>query len=182
MYGFMIVYSSRYLHLHKSCVCVKVSSRWFKWLWCSDPMPLHVDVVLLLFYYQTLKMYNEILLLSAATISFIGRNKSLHLFLHLGEILMDTDFSNIWCKIFCRMITVFHHAPVNTVMLLKISRLNFDSLAGKCPKCQNFSLSKFCAIRYVQWMVATGIVSPMLWKYGILLGIGECQSNFYLGD
>ena len=45
--------------------------------------------------------------------------------------------------------TVFHHAPVNTVMLLNINRLNFDGLAGKCPKCQNFSLSKFCAIRYV---------------------------------
>ena len=78
--------------------------------------------------------------------------------------------------------TVFHHALVNTVMLLKTSGLNFDGLAGKCPKCQNFSLSKFCAIQYLQLMVVTGIVSPMLWKYGILLGIGECQSDCYLGD
>ena len=130
---------------------MKVSSRWFKWLWCSDLMPLHVDVVLLLFYYQTLKMYNEISLLSAATISFISRNKSFHLFLHLGEILMDTDFSNIWWKIFCRMITVFYHTPVNTVMLLKISRLNFDSLAGKCPKCQNFLCYTVCPTDGSNW-------------------------------
>ena len=54
---------------------------------------------------------------------------------------MDTDSSNIWQKIFWQMVTVFHHIPVNTI-------LNFDGLAGKHQKHQNFPPSEFCAIQY----------------------------------
>ena len=34
------------------------------------------------------------------------------------EILTDTDSSNIWWKIFWRMVTVLHHIPVNAVLFL----------------------------------------------------------------
>ena len=52
------------------------------------------------------------------------------------EILMDTD----------RMVTIFRHAPVNTVMLLKIDRLNFDDIAGK-RQTSKFPLVKI--LRYI---------------------------------
>ena len=56
----------------------------------------------------------------------------------MGENLTDTEFSNIWWKILWQMVTVFHHAPVNAVMLLKIDGLYSDNLAGKHQKCQKF--------------------------------------------
>ena len=61
-----------------------------------------------------------------------------------GEILTDTDSSNIWRKIFWRMVTVFHYTPVNTK---QFDGLNIDGLAGKRQKRQNFPPSKFCIIR-----------------------------------
>ena len=36
------------------------------------------------------------------------------------------------------MVTILYHAPVNVVMILKIDGLNFDGLAGKHQKRQNF--------------------------------------------
>ena len=53
------------------------------------------------------------------------------------EILMDTD----------RMSTIFRHAPVNTVMLLKIDRLNFDGIAGK------HQASKFPLVKILRYTV-----------------------------
>ena len=44
------------------------------------------------------------------------------------------------------MVTVFHYTPINAK---QFDRLNIDGLAGKHQKYQNFSLSKFCAIRYL---------------------------------
>ena len=41
------------------------------------------------------------------------------------------------------MVAVFHHAPVNAVMLLKMDRLNFKGLARKYQKCQILLRSKF---------------------------------------
>ena len=43
------------------------------------------------------------------------------------------------------MVTVFHYTPVNAK---QFDGLNIDGLAGKRQKRQNFSPSKFCAIRY----------------------------------
>ena len=66
-----------------------------------------------------------------------------------GNILTDTDSSNIWRKIFWRMVTAFHHIPVNAVLFFEqFDVLNFDGLVRKCQKHQNFSTSKFCAILY----------------------------------
>ena len=42
------------------------------------------------------------------------------------------------------MVTVFHHTPVNTVLFYKqFDGLNFDALAGKCQKRQNFPRQNF---------------------------------------
>ena len=61
-----------------------------------------------------------------------------------GEILTDTDSSNIWRKIFWRVVTVFDYTPVNAK---QFDGLNIDGLAGKRQKRQNSPPSKFCAIR-----------------------------------
>ena len=53
-----------------------------------------------------------------------------------GEILTDTDSSNIWWKLFWWMVTVFHHTPVNAVLFLNNSGYNIDGLAGKRQKRQ----------------------------------------------
>ena len=50
---------------------------------------------------------------------------------------MDTD----------RMVTIFRHAPVNSVMLLKIDRLNFDDIAGKRQT------SKFPLVKILRYTV-----------------------------
>ena len=64
--------------------------------------------------------------------------------------MTDTDSSNIWRKIFWRMVTVFHYTPVNAK---QFDELNIDVLAGKCQKHQNFP-RQFCAIQYIMyfWM------------------------------
>ena len=47
------------------------------------------------------------------------------------------------------MVTIFHHIPVNACIVFKqLYGLNFDSLAGKHQKRQNFPPSKFCTIWY----------------------------------
>ena len=54
-----------------------------------------------------------------------------------------------------------HHTPVNAVFVFKeCDRLNFDSLAGKHQKHQNFSLSKFCAI-YTVYNITLIVQSPI---------------------
>ena len=56
------------------------------------------------------------------------------------------------------MVTVFHHAPVNTVVLLKNDGLNFDGLVGKHQKCQNFPHQNF--VVYIQY-------TEMGWKWPV---------------
>ena len=48
------------------------------------------------------------------------------------------------------MVTVFHHTPVAKccTVFKQFDGLNFDDLAGKHQKRQNFPPSKFSAIRY----------------------------------
>ena len=64
-----------------------------------------------------------------------------------GEILMDTNSSNIWQKIFWRMVTVIHHTPVNAVLFL-------NNMTGWILmvwlKNLKITLSNFCAIHYTQ--------------------------------
>ena len=54
-----------------------------------------------------------------------------------GGNLTDTDSSNIWRKIFWRIVTVFYYTPVNAK---QFDGLNIDGLAGKHQKHQNFAL------------------------------------------
>ena len=62
----------------------------------------------------------------------------------MGKNLTDTDSSNIWWKIFWRMVTAFHHTPVNAVLLFKrFDGLKFDGLVWKCQKRQNFPHQNF---------------------------------------
>ena len=59
-----------------------------------------------------------------------------------GKCLMDTDLSNICWKIFWRMITVFHHTPINAVMILKIWQVKFWQSSWESSKMSKFSLVK----------------------------------------
>ena len=53
---------------------------------------------------------------------------------------MDTESSNIWRKMFWRIVTIFHYTPVNTK---QFDGLNIDGLAGKHQKRQNFPRQNF---------------------------------------
>ena len=58
---------------------------------------------------------------------------------------MDTDSSNIWQKIFWRIVTVFHYTPVNAK---QFDGLNIDSLAGSV---KNVKISPVKILRYMVW-------------------------------
>ena len=58
-----------------------------------------------------------------------------------GKILTDTDSSNVWWKIFWRIVTIFHYTPVNAK---QFDRLNIDGLAGKRQKRQNSPVKILC--------------------------------------
>ena len=66
-----------------------------------------------------------------------------------GGKLTDTDSSNVWWKIFWQMVTVFHYTYTCEwcTVLKQFNGLNFDGLARKHQKRQNFPPSKFYAIR-----------------------------------
>ena len=57
---------------------------------------------------------------------------------------MDTDSSNISTDGHCLSPYTCKHC----IVYEQFDGLNFDGLAGKHQKRQNFPLSKFCAIRY----------------------------------
>ena len=58
--------------------------------------------------------------------------------------MMDTDSSNILTDGHC----LSPYSYKCCIVFKQFNGLNFDGLAGKCQKCQNFPPSKFCAIRY----------------------------------
>ena len=69
----------------------------------------------------------------------------------MGEILTDTDSSNILTDGYC----LSPYTCKCCIVFKQFDRLNFDGLAGKHQKRQNFPLSKFdggelCIILYIQ--------------------------------
>ena len=64
------------------------------------------------------------------------------------------------------MIIVFHDTPVNAVLFL--NNLNFDGLAGKRQKRQNFPPSKFSAIRYVHYCDSVMLINT-LWQSMVVI-------------
>ena len=65
------------------------------------------------------------------------------------EILRDTDSSNIWRKIFWRMVIVFHHTPVNAVLFLNNLMVKIWRSSWKASKTSKFPHQNFCATRYL---------------------------------
>ena len=61
---------------------------------------------------------------------------------------MDTDFKYLLENILMDGHCPSPHTCKHCIVFNQFDGLNFDSLAGKCQKHQNFPPSKFCAIQY----------------------------------
>ena len=76
---------------------------------------------------------------------------------------MDTDSSNIWWKIFWRIVTVFHYTPVHAK---QFDGLNIEGVAGKHQKCQNFPCQNFALYSILLCSVLLHMLFPVVYGAG----------------